>query len=153
MDSMNEEKGKSFRKGAGVAKMVSETIAPPPPGFVSPFKSLFDWLNHICETNQAPEKAISEYHFGLLTSPGDNLVFLLGYNTVVSDERIIRRIDFKPDSHVFFALPNDLYGHTSEHELKSQLLNELNEFIKSEKFKQSFLSKGSSVTTNFGTDL
>jgi hypothetical protein len=147
-------KGKNLRKVSATAKSVTETIPPPPPGFVSPFESLTDWLSYICENNQISENVVSEYHFGLLTSPGDNLIFLLGYNTSVTDENLnARRIVFTPKTHTFFALPNKLYGNMSDQQLSSRLFDELREFVKTPKFQKSFLSKGHSITTNFGDNL
>ena len=126
----------------------AETIPPPPPGFPLPFKTLEEWLLDICDSNQ-PKAPVSEYNIGLYESPGNSLLCFIGYNHSMEQGSTISRITFQP-SHTFFALPEDEYGNLSKEQLRERLLNEFIEFTKTDKFKNSFLSKANSITTDFG---
>ncbi len=145
---MNDNPKKNIQFGNHILKHTVETPTPPRPGFTSPFKTLQEWLFNICDSNQ-PVESISEYNFGLYETPGNNMVCLVGYNTCRNIEQGIssRRIAFQP-SNMFFVLPREEYGNLSQELVRKRILKELIEFTKTSKFKNSFLSKGDSITTD-----
>ena len=149
---MKKKRKKDNQIGYTLAKSIVqvETPAPPPPaGFSSPFKAISEWLFHLCDTSH-PEKIISEYHFSLIERPSNNLLSLEGFNTYKIDENVVaHRIDFKPATHMYFALPENEFGNLSQQQVQERVLNELLEFTMSAKFQNSFLSKGNSIRMSF----
>jgi hypothetical protein len=120
---------------------------PPPPGFTSPFKSLNDWLFYLCDVQQ--EKSIADLQFSLDDSPGNSMLSVEGFNKFDVDKDVVEyRIDFKP-AHQFFPLSKEEYGRLSIQQLRTRVSNELIEFIKSDKFRNSFLAKTDSIRINF----
>ncbi len=131
------------------SKVLIDTPIPPPERFTSPFKTIEEWLLHVCETNH-PQEIISEYHINLMELPWGNVLSLEGWNKFATDKNIItRRIVFRPSSDMYFPLPNDEFGNLSKQLIKEQVVNELMEFTKSAKFQNSFLAKAFSIQTNF----
>ena len=123
---------------------------PPPPEYTSPFKTLEEWLNYLCETNQ-PEKNITEYNFSVYGSiqAGIKFLCLIGINRYYPEPDVTEeRIEFKPARHMFFTLP-EVYADLSQQQLRQRLANELKEFTKSTKFHGSFLSKAKVITNNY----
>ncbi|HYF29506.1 MAG TPA: hypothetical protein VD993_00155 [Chitinophagaceae bacterium] len=130
----------------------AEALTPPPPGFTSPFNSVEQWLAYICDNDQ-PQKSIEEYRFDLYEAPGDNMLSLTGYNHTVEEGMPVSRIDFVPAKHPFFALPKDVYKNLSQEQTKNIVFKELNEFIASQKFNDSFLSKAFYINTSFAGEI
>lgn len=151
---MKKKKNIEFGHDAAKLTVLVDTPKPPPPaGFTSPFKSIQEWLFHLCDTN-TPEKSISEYHFILIESRSDNLLSLYGFNTYDIDENVIaHRIDFEPATNMFFTLPKEEFGNLSLQRIKERILNELIKFTTSSKFKNSFFAKAKSLRTNFGAEI
>ena len=129
-----------------------ETPVPPSPGFTTPFKTLQEWLFHLINSNQQPEKVISSYMFVVSDPPGDIDIYLVGYTDTIEQGVPTRRIGFKP-ANWYFPLPKEEYTHLSKQQLRERLQNELVEFTKSAKFQGSFLSKGYSIESNFAGEL
>lgn len=148
---MNNNPKKNIQVINDVLRMSIERPTPPPPGFTSPFKTLQEWLFNICDSNK-PLESISEYNFGLYLSPGANMICLVGYNTDMKQGFPARRIAFQP-SHTFFVLPHGEYGNLSQELVRKRIFKELTEFTKTTKFKNSFLSKGDSITTDLDGEI
>ena len=144
---MDEKKKRKISFGHEAIKFSREIPEPPPPDFISLFKSMRQWLISICDSEH-PHKTISEYCFLLYETQGNVLIGLVGYNSYVDHDTEIIQIDFKP-SHVFFELPKNEYRDLSNEEVKKRILNELIEFIGTSGFQNSFLAKAESITTNF----
>src|SRR5690349_15418894 len=53
---------------------------PPPPGSISPFKTLQAWLVNICD-NEKPDKTIATYNFALYEGHDDYTLCFTGTNT------------------------------------------------------------------------
>ena len=120
-----------------------------PPHITSHFKTLQDWLFHICDSRK-PKKSIATYRIGLFESPDDYVIFLVGLNTHTKGKNsYITRIGFKP-SNMYFQLPKSEYENLSREQLIDQLASQLKDFITTEKFKTSFLAKAESINTDFG---
>ena len=139
-------------KGYSLFKSQVEVPTPPPPGFTSPFRTVQEWLIYVCDNNQ-PDKSISEYRFDLYESPGNNLLCLVGYNHTVEQGVPTSRVDFKPSQHMFFALPNDEYENSLHQRVQQRVFKDLKQFLNTDIFKRSFLSKGYTITTNFAGDI
>lgn len=146
-----KEKGKMYSGQSEIkTTVITDVPEPPPSEFISPFKTIEEWLSHICDTNH-PEGNISECHITLIESSWNNVLDLEGWNeTIVNENTIAHRIVFKPISHKYFPLPKDKFANLSQQEVKEQVMNELIAFTKSAKFKNSFLSKIPSIQTNIG---
>jgi hypothetical protein len=122
---MNDDSNRERTRGYSVLKCKTEVSTPPPPGFVSPFNSLAEWLVYLCDNNQ-PQSPIAEYRFNLYESPGDNLLALTGYNHIVESGVPFSKIDFTPNQHHFFSLPKDAYGRLAcEESYRRMFLNTL----------------------------
>lgn len=145
------------KKGITLATMTTYDQVPPPPppvGFTSPFKSIQEWLLHLCDTNEVTVP-ISEFQFGLGKTPTHHLLSVLGFNThEVGADAISRTIDFKPASHGHFTLPSEEFATLSEAEVKEQVLNELRAFIASGSsripFYQREIASGWVILAGFG---
>lgn len=124
-----------------------DDVPPPPPGLVSNFKSLQDWLFKICDRDK-PGKSIMTYNFGLFESPGNYTIFLVGLNQYEKKNSLITRIEFEPKS-MYFRLPETEYKNLNREQLVDKLTAQLKDFTKTEKFKTSFLAKAKSITTDF----
>lgn len=145
---MDENKKRNILEGREVMENRDEVPIPPPPGFVSPFKSIQEWLFDICNKD-LPLKPISEYCFLLFESPSnDHIICLAGYNTYNGQGFTTTQLDFKP-INMFFSLPKNEYQYLPSEEVRKKVLDEIIEFTRNTKFQKSFFSKAESITTNF----
>jgi hypothetical protein len=78
---------------------------------------------------------------------------LAGYNHTVEQGVPTSRIDFKPSQHMFFALSNDEYENSLPQQVQERILKELKQFLNTDIFKSSFLSKGYIITTSFADEI
>ena len=116
---------------------VEEIMEPPPPGLISKFITVEDWLTNICENNK-PKKAIAKYNFGLFEAKDDFTLFLARLNTYEVDKnRSSTRIDFEP-KNMYFKLPKSYFKSLTREQLLIKLASDLKAFTKSTKFKNSF---------------
>ena len=78
---------------------------------------------------------------------------LVGLNTKEEDKyNSITTIDFQPADSYFKIPTSQTEGHTRDQVIK-KINNELNEFLKSEKFKSSFLINANSIHTDFSGEI
>ncbi len=123
---------------------VEDDVSPPPPDLISEFKTLQDWLFDVCKNNK-PEKSIAKYKFGLFESQDEHTIFLAGVNTYDEGKDHSRiRIEFEP-SNMYFKLPKGEFDNLDRRHLLEKLASQLTDFTKTEKFKNSFLSKASAI--------
>ena len=116
-----------------------EIMEPPPPGLISKFTTVEDWLTAICENNK-PKKAIAKYRIGLFESKNDYTIFLAGQNTYQVDKnRSSTRTEFEP-KNMYFKLPDSYYKSLTREELLKKLTSDLKAFTNSAKFKHSFFT-------------
>lgn len=139
------------RRRIGVARSSEDIPTPPPPGFVSPYDTIGEWLEAVC-AGAPPQKAIAEFSFLLFGVTGNYLLCLAGYNTYWEDHCEIRQIDFEP-APMFFALPERFYTALPMDKVRDKVLHELVVFTQTQVFNDSFLSKGFSITTSFSEDI
>ena len=131
----------------GVEREEVEEVSPPPPGLISNFKTIQEWLFNICDTEK-PEKSITTYNFGLFESSDDYTVFLVGINKYGKGQDSATLIEFEPSS-MYYPLPKSEYKNLTREQVQDQLTSLLKTFIKTDKFKNSFLAKAYSITVDF----
>lgn len=106
-----------------------EEIEPSPPQFRSSFKTLYDWLKHICST-ETPIQAITNYEFGMFESPGEYVVYLVGKNKhQISSNNTETRIEYQPAT-MYCSLPEKEYGDLSPEQVRERLFTKLQTFTK-----------------------
>ena len=136
------ESGKVEVKKVTLVEVVDD-VPPPSPNFTSRSKNLQDWLVSICE-DKKPEKTIGNYNLGILESPGDRFIYLVGINKYDKGDTSYTRIEFEP-SNLYFQLPKSEYKNLSGDQLLKRLTFQLKSFTSTEKFKTSFLAEADSI--------
>ena len=124
---------------------------PPPRGLTSNFKTVEEWLSNVCDENR-PIKPNDAFRVGLFESADDYIVFIVGLNTHGPKEHLITDIDFEP-SNMYFRLPENEYQNLTRQELLNKLGAQLFDFIKTDKFRNSFLAEAKSITADFMHEL
>src|SRR5215831_6973150 len=114
-------------------------VPPPPQHLTTTFKTLQDWLFNICDS-KAPDKQIQCYSFGVMGFSDQKILYLVGQNTYNKEKHSRVCIAFEPPN-MYFPLPKSEYDNLSSEQIADKLLPELTDFVKTEKFKASFLAK------------
>ena len=123
---------------------VEEDMGPPPPDFKSPYKSVPEWLNKLCD-GEKPAKPIDNYRFSLFESPGKYVLSLTGTTTTeISDRSSETHIEFAPKD-MYYLVPKKDHKDLTREEFLEHLTKQFNEFINSEKFKKSFFAEAKSI--------
>ena len=74
-------------------------------------------------------------------------------NTTEKDKNhSITRIEFEP-ANTYFPLPKSEHEGLSGEEVIEKITNHLNDFLKTDGFKSSFLTKAQSITTDFAGEI
>ena len=129
-----------------------DDVGPPPPNFVSRFKTVNEWLTFIAE-NDKPKNAISEYNFDVFEGKNDYTLCLTGINTYdVSKTYQKVKIEFKP-SEMYFPIPLNEYKGLTKAQVFDYLTTKLDGFLKSSKFKNSYFSKAKSIKTGWNGEI
>lgn len=125
--------------------VTEDDVQPPPPeGLPLTFNTLEDWLFDIIDNNK-PQKPISKYKFGLFESSNEYDLFLAGFNTYDADKsHSYVRIEFEP-GNMYFKLPKTYSENLTRDQLLAKITSQLKGFVKTEKFKTSFLSKSNII--------
>lgn len=132
----------------GTFTVEEDDIGPPPPNFVSRFKTMNEWLTFIVE-NEKPNKAISDYNIDVFEGAHDYTLCLTGVNTYDVSKSYQRiKIEFEP-SEMYFPIPLNEHKGLTRAQVFDYISGQLNEFITSNKFKNSFLAEAKSVTTGW----
>jgi hypothetical protein len=118
---------------------------------VTPFKSIQEWLEFLCE-NEHRSEPVSEYLFAF-SEPPHSLAYLIGRNQGVEEGVPVARIVFQPKEYMWFELPTKKYGGLKRKQLIEKIHSELQEFFKTDQFKKSFLALGYKISTNFQRDI
>ncbi|RNL51100.1 hypothetical protein D7004_15365 [Pedobacter jejuensis] len=125
-----------------------DDVGPPPPNFVSRFKTVNEWLTFTAE-NDKPKKAIFEYQFDVFEGENDYTLCLTGINTYdVSKTYQRAKIEFMP-SEMYFPIPLNDYKGLTKAQVFDYLTTQLDGFLKSSKFKNSYFSKAKSIKTGW----
>lgn len=126
-------------------QQVVEDADPPPPNLKSKYKSLEDWLSDIC-TKEKPDESIRYYKIGLFEGSDGNIIFLSGSRH--SDNADSVTIDFRPAA-MYCRLPDNSYKNMNHSDFLNKITAQLKDFVKTEKFKRSFLSKANAIIIEF----
>jgi hypothetical protein len=134
-----------------VTMIHEEEDVSPPPDIQSKFKTIQEWLLTVCD-NEKPKTKIATYEIGLFESPGEYILYLVGLNTYDKNpNHTITRIDFEP-ADMYFRLPETEYKNLNSGQVLNKIKIQLKDFIKTEKFKTSFLAQANSIKTTFDGD-
>lgn len=149
MDCNNKKDSDSLevKTEYGVISEQVEEVSPPPPGLTTKFKTLQEWIINICDTEK-PEKSITTYNFGLFESPDDYTICLVGINKYDQGQDSVTRIDFEP-SGMYYPLTKSENKNLTREQVQDKLTSLLKNFIKTDKFKNSFLAKAHFITVDF----
>jgi hypothetical protein len=129
----------------------TEHPVPPASHVVTPFKSLIEWLQFLCEHEHRSEP-VSEYMIAF-SEPPNLLAYLVGQNHGVEQGIPVTRIVFQPKQYMWFELPKKNYGRLAKPQLIDKIHSELQEFFNTDVFKKSFLALGYNISTNFQEDI
>ncbi|MBE7169014.1 MAG: hypothetical protein INR73_00395 [Williamsia sp.] len=124
---------------------------PPSSRVVTPFKSIQEWLQFLCEHEHHSEP-VSEYMIAF-SEPPRVLAYLVGRNHGIEQGVPVTRIVFQPKQYMWFKLPTKKYGGLTRQQLVEKIHSELKEFFTTEQFKKSFLARGYNISTNFQEDI
>ena len=121
----------------------------PPAHIKSKFKTLEDWLANICD-GRKPKQTIAEFKIGFFfDDSGQYTVFLNGVNSYQETKtRSVTRIQFRP-ANMYFEVPKEECKKFNVEQFKNHLSSQLKEFIQTEKFQTSFLTKSNAIITDF----
>ena len=108
-----KEEGIEIKEVIMTSTSQKQVIAPPPPGFAFKFKTLKEWLFHICQS-ETPKQDSLTYEFGIyqlsdsINKPiNECLVYLVGNTTYKeSPNHSITKIKFQP-AEAFFKLQKE----------------------------------------------
>lgn len=121
---------------------------PPPSPPISNFMTLQEWLVRICDTER-PDKSIIAYNFGLFETENGYTIYLTGskeYDKNDSDWAI--NDDFQP-SLPNYPLPSKDYKNLKWKQVLDKVKSQLNDFTKTDNFKNSFFAKATAITAGF----
>ncbi len=134
-----------------VIQQVVEEPEPPPPLWISHFKTLQEWLFKLCDTEK-PGDLILTYNFGLFESKDHYTLVLTGSKQYVEFQDSVT-IDFEP-TNMYYTLPQSDYKNLKRELVLDRITAQLKKFTKTDKFKNSFFAKAKAITTDFnGEDL
>jgi hypothetical protein len=145
---MKADSGKIVLQQVIIEDIVEEPIAPM--DIKSKFKTLQEWLFNICD-NDKPKKSIQKFNINITHSEpsGDYAICLWGVNTYdEGKKRSITRIDFMP-TNMYYKIPKKIYKNLTQEQLKHELTSQLKDFTKTEKFKNSYLTKANAIILEF----
>jgi hypothetical protein len=129
-----------------------DDIEPPPPGNISPFKSITEWLSYICKIEK-PAKAIAIYNFTVFEEGDEYTLCLTGRNSYKSSkDHHATRIEFAPQG-MYFPLAVGEYKDLGREEVFARIIFELMKFTNTETFASSLLVKANSITTDWSGEI
>jgi hypothetical protein len=146
-DKSNNEVGKRVE----TIQYRTQQPIPPSSRVVTPFKSLQEWLQYLCE-HEHHNEPVSEYMIAF-SEPPRSLAYLVGRNHGTEQGVPVTRIVFQPKEYMWFELPRKKYGGLNRQQLVDKVHSELKEFFTTEQFKKSFLAHGYNISTNYQKDI
>ncbi|MBB2147047.1 hypothetical protein GM921_16200 [Pedobacter sp. LMG 31464] len=125
-----------------------DDFEPPPPEFISRFKTVNEWLSFIAD-NEKPKKTIMNYDINVFEGEDDYTLALTGTNTYEISNTYQRiKIEYTPNQ-MYFNLPKSEHKGLTKEQVFEHLTDQLNKFISSAKFKNSFFTEAKSITTGW----
>lgn len=131
---------------------MTETVRapePPPPSF-SCLNSvpLQEWFFKLCDTEK-PKKDVIAYNFGLFGSDNCYAIHLVDSIQYEKDDRDTARKN-EPDASVsYYPLSKSEYEALEWKQVLNKIKSQLEEFVKTERFKNSYLAKAKIITMRF----
>jgi hypothetical protein len=125
---------------------------PPPPVMKSNFINMESWLTSII-ANEKPTRAIATYNIGVFEGQNTYTLCLTGLNTYdISPNHQQEKIEFSP-TEMYFLLPQNEFKGLTRAQLFTKLTVQLQEFISSNKFKNSFFADAKSIETSWAGEI
>lgn len=95
---------------------------------------------------------MTEYNFKLFESTNNYIISIAGVEKSENHQSSLSTIVFKPNN-MFFQLPMKEYDKVNPDEVVKKLTSQIKDFTKTEKFKNSFLTKAECITSSFSGEL
>ncbi|MFL9483369.1 hypothetical protein ACI6Q2_11375 [Chitinophagaceae bacterium LWZ2-11] len=110
--------------------------------------SFQQWLYNICD-NENPDKSIIAYNFGIFETETGYSVYLTGSNHFdKNDPDWATNENFIPKTK-YYSLPASDYKDLTWEEILETIRLHLQDFINTEKYKNSFFINAKAITTGF----
>ena len=121
---------------------------PPPPSFsCSNSVSLQEWFFRLCDTEK-PQKDVIAYNFGLFETRNCYAIHLVDAEEYERDDPDAGKKE--PDtSGTYYPLSKDEYEALEWKQVLNKIKSQLEEFVKTEKFRNSYLQKAKTITIRF----
>jgi|GEM_PF-754586 len=124
-----------------------ETVEPPPPGYISHFPTIHEWLKEICK-NERLNSPVDTFNFGLFENEDETYtLFLAGLTTNKNGTYARTTISFQP-THMYYLLP-EAYKGLKREQVWEKIEADILAFTKTETFEKSFMAKANTVTTEY----
>lgn len=125
-----------------------DDIEPPFLGFKSQFKTINEWLVYLSE-HEKPNKKINNYNIGIFEGQDEYTLYLTGVNTYqISNTHEQIRIEYTP-KETYFNLPIEVHKGLTRRQVFGYLSNQIQEFVKSDQFKNSFFNDAKFIKTEW----
>src|SRR5579875_816782 len=128
---------------------VDEVITPPPPpppGFTSPYKTINEWLTHLCNTEKPDEAQNAIYEFGFYQSQNQYIVYLRSNDDVINPDK--KSKEFGPFYFGVSAEAHTSMNYNQYQQVQDSLFSQIKAFTTTEKFKHSFLAQSQAIIAN-----
>ncbi|HET6768237.1 MAG TPA: hypothetical protein VFH08_12580, partial [Chitinophagaceae bacterium] len=131
---------------------MTETVRapePPPPSFsCSNSVTLQEWFFKLCDTEKS-EKDVIAYNFGLFETGNCYAIHLVDSIAYEKDDQDAARQNERDTSVNYFPLSKTEYEAMEWKQVLDKIKSQLGEFVKTEKFKNSYFRKAQSITIRF----
>ena len=122
---------------------------PPPPSFsCSNSVTLEEWFFKLCDTEK-PKKDVIAYNFGLFGSDNCYAIHLVDSIQYEKDKRDTARKNEPDTSSSYYPLSKSEYEALEWKQVLNKIKSQLEEFVKTERFKNSYLAKAKIITMRF----
>lgn len=122
---------------------------PPPPSFsCSNSVTLQEWFFKLCDTEK-PEKDIIAYNFELFETENCYAIHLIHAKEYEKEDQVPTGKNDPENSDNYYPLSKNEYKELNWKQTLNKIRSQLNEFVKTEKFKNSSLAKAKTITIRF----
>jgi hypothetical protein len=110
-------------------------------------RSIQTWLTNIC-LNEHPDESIIAYNIGIFQTPEGFSLYMIGsQNFDANDSDWATEIEFEPEEK-YFVLSDD-FSNLDWDQVQYKSIHAIQEFMKMDVFKTSFLAKAKAITIGF----
>jgi hypothetical protein len=125
---------------------------PPPPSFsCSNSVTLQEWFFKLCDAEK-PGKTVVAYKFELFETDNCYAIHLIDSIEYKKGEQGLARKKDSDTSVNYYPLSKNEYEELEWKQVLNKIKSQLNEFVKTEKFKNSSLAKAKDITMRFDDD-